>query len=117
MEDIRKALRDLREMLKDHPGIANPKHKHASGYRHFKLSSLEDVKGIKATQLVFMDRYNDSSIDILIYCFSKTVKWAEWLAVKEDVMFKIAEILHKNHLEFAYPTQVRIHRHEKNMSE
>ncbi|WP_051906543.1 mechanosensitive ion channel domain-containing protein [Methylomarinum vadi] len=112
MDDIRNALNDLREMLKSHPGIANPKQKLASGHRHFKLSSLEDVKGIKATQLVFMDRYNDSSIDILIYCFSKTVNWAEWLAVKEDVMFKIAEILRKNHLEFAYPTQVRIHRAE-----
>lgn len=112
MDDIRKALAELREMLRNHPGIANPKQKHASGHRHFRLSSLEDVKGIKATQLVFMDRYNDSSIDLLIYCFSKTVDWAEWLKVKEDVMFKIAEILKKNHLEFAYPTQVRIHRGE-----
>ncbi len=112
MEDIRAALSELRDMLKNHPGIANPKQKHASGQRHFKLSSLEDVKGIKATQLVFMDRYNDSSIDILIYCFSKTVDWAEWLKIKEDVMFRIAEILKRNHLEFAYPTAVRIHRHE-----
>jgi MscS family membrane protein len=57
-----------------------------------------------------MDRYNDFSIDILIYCFSKTVDWAKWLAVKEDVLFKIAAILKNNHLEFAYPTEVRIHR-------
>jgi hypothetical protein len=34
------------------------------------------------------------------------------LAVKEDVIYKIAEILKNNHLEFAYPTQVRIHRQE-----
>ncbi|WP_349432409.1 mechanosensitive ion channel family protein [Methylomarinum sp. Ch1-1] len=112
MDDIRKALVDIREMLRSHSGIANPKQKHASGHRHFKLSSLEDVKGIKATQLVYMDQYNDSSIDILVYCFSKTVNWAEWLAVKEDVLFKIAEILQKNNLQFAYPTEVRIHRNE-----
>lgn len=116
MDDIRQALQDLREMLINHPGIANPKQKHGARRHHFKLSSLEDVQGIKSTQLVFMDRYNDSSIDILIYCFSKTVNWAEWLAVKEDVMFKIAEILNKNHLEFAYPTQVRIHRNEAKAS-
>ncbi len=117
MEDIRNALQELRDMLRAHPGIANPKQKLTSGHRHFKLSSLEDVKGIKATQLVFMDRFSDSSIDILIYCFSKTVNWAEWLSVKEDVMFKIAEILKNNHLEFAYPTQVRIHKSATNMPE
>ena len=110
MDDIRQALIDIRAMLKNHPDIANPKHKHSSGRRHFKLSSQEDTQGIKATQLVFMDRYNDFSIDILVYCFSRTVNWAEWLAVKEDVLFKMADILKKNNLEFAYPTQVRIHK-------
>ena len=69
--------------------------------------------GIKSTQLVFLDRYGDFSIDILIYCFSKTVSWAEWLEVKEDVLFQIAEILEKNNLEFAYPTEVNIIRQDK----
>jgi len=62
--------------------------------------------------LVYLDRYSDFSIDILIYCFAKTVNWEEWLQVKEDVLFKIADILAKNNLSFAYPTQVRIHRNE-----
>jgi MscS family membrane protein len=53
-----------------------------------------------------MDEFADSSINILVYCFSRTVDWAEWLEVKEDVMFKIAEILNKNNLEFAYPTMM-----------
>jgi len=110
MEDIRKALDDIREMLKTHPDIANPTQQHRDSRKKLKLSSHEDSAGIKSTQLVFMDRYNDFSIDILIYCFSKTVDWAKWLAVKEDVLFKIAAILKNNHLEFAYPTEVRIHR-------
>ncbi len=111
MNDIRKALDDIRDMLKTHPDIANPREQHRdSRKKKLKLSSHEDSAGIKSTQLVFMDRYNDFSIDILIYCFSKTTDWAQWLSVKEDVLFKIAEILHHNHLEFAYPTQVRIHR-------
>ncbi len=115
MEDIRRALDDIREMLKSHPGIANPKHKLESKKRHFKFSSIADTHGIKTNQLVFMDRYGDFSIDILIYCFARTVDWSEWLAVKEDVMFKIAQILQDNNLEFAYPTQVRIHRSEQPM--
>ncbi len=114
MDDIRQALEDIREMLRCHPDIANPKQKISSKKRSFKFASQEDMHGIKTTQLVFMDRYNDFSIDILIYCFTRTVDWAKWLDVKEDVLFKIAEILEKNNLEFAYPTQVRIHRSEKN---
>jgi MscS family membrane protein len=99
-------------MLREHPDIANPKQKHRNKRRNFKFLSQEDTHGIKSTQLVFMDRFNDFSIDIMIYCFSKTVVWSEWLAVKEDVLFKIADILQKNNLEFAYPTQVRIYRPE-----
>ena len=112
MGDIKQAIDDIRVMLKDHPDIANPKHKLSNKRRSFKFTSQEDTHGIKSTQLVFMDRYNDFSIDILIYCFARTVEWAEWLAVKENVLFKIAEILKKNNLEFAYPTQVRIYRPE-----
>lgn len=115
MDDLRQCLQDIREMLRLHPDIANPKQKHSSNKKRvFKFTSQEDTHGIKSTQLVFMDRYNDFSIDILIYCFARTVNWAEWLAVKEDVLFKIAEILKKNNLEFAYPTQVRIYRPENN---
>lgn len=113
MDDIRQALDDIRALLREHPGIANPKDKYKKIARKYRLSSLEDTHGIKATQLVYLDRYNDFSIDILVYCFAKTVKWEEWLQVKEDVLFKIAEILKRNNLNFAYPTQVRIHRPER----
>ncbi|MGR9045672.1 MAG: mechanosensitive ion channel domain-containing protein [Gammaproteobacteria bacterium] len=113
MGDIRQALADIRALLREHPGIANPKEKYKKIARKYRLSSLEDTHGIKATQLVYLDRYNDFSIDILVYCFAKTVKWEEWLQVKEDVLFKIAEILKRNNLNFAYPTQVRIHRPER----
>jgi MscS family membrane protein len=39
-----------------------------------------------------------------VYCFSKTVNWAEWLEVKEDVMHKIMDIFEKNNLDFAFPS-------------
>ncbi len=112
MDNLRHGVEDIRNMLKVHPDIANPEHKHASMMKGFKFMSKEDTQGIKSTQLVFVDRYNDFSIDILVYCFTRTVNWAEWLAVKEDVMYKVAEILKNNNLKFAYPTQVRIHRQE-----
>jgi MscS family membrane protein len=111
MDDIRQALEDLRNMLQAHDDIANPRAKILSkGKQNFKFSSQADTHGIKNTQLVFMDRYNKFSIDILIYCFSKSVAWEDWLRVKEDVLFKIADILQQNNLEFAYPTEVKINR-------
>jgi len=113
MDDIRQALQDIKDMLAEHSGIASPKERQVSNKVRDKFLSLEDAHGIKSTQLVFLDRYSDFSMDILVYCFSKTVNWADWLEVKQDVMFKIADILEKNNLSFAYPTNVQINRNEE----
>jgi MscS family membrane protein len=112
MNDLRQAIDDIRTMLSEHPDISNPKENFGSKKVRFKLAAREDTHGIKSTQLVYLDRYGEFSIDIMIYCFSRTVVWSEWLRVKEDVLFKIAEILKKNNLEFAYPTEVNIQRSE-----
>ena len=110
--DIKKAIVEIREMLKEHSGIADENTSYTNKFRQAKLVSTEDLKGIKRTTLVYMDEFAGSSINILIYCFSRTVDWAEWLEVKEDVMYKVAEILTKNNLEFAYPTMM-IHQASK----
>ncbi len=107
--DIRQAIIDIRVMLKEHPGIANERTSYQNAYRQSKLVSSEDFKGVKRTTLVYMDEFAGSSINILVYCFSRTVDWNEWLEVKEDVMYKLADILKQNNLEFAYPTMT-IHR-------
>jgi MscS family membrane protein len=104
--NIKQAIEDIREMLKDNPDIANEHTTFTDAKREARLVSLEDDKGIKRTTLVYMDEYAESGINILIYCFSRTVVWNEWLEVKEDVMYKIADILKNNHLVFAYPTMV-----------
>ncbi len=102
-ENIKKAIEEIRTMLREHPGIANERTQFQSFYRQPKLISAEDFKGVKRTTLVYMDEFADSSINILIYCFSRSVVWQEWLSVKEDVMYKVAEILKKYDLDFAYP--------------
>jgi len=102
--DINQAIIEIREMLKEHKGIANQRTEYKNEYRQARLVSAEDFQGVKRTTLVYMDNFSESSIDILVYCFSRTVEWSEWLEVKEDVMYKIAEIFEKNYLEFAYPT-------------
>nr|WP_321268086.1 mechanosensitive ion channel family protein [uncultured Sulfurimonas sp.] len=104
-QDIQNAVQEIRDMLDKHPKIAtvNTKYDYSS-HKSSKLVSKEDELGIKKTLLVYLDEFAPSSINILIYCFSKSVVWDEWLETKEDVMYKIMEILENNSLEFAFPS-------------
>ena len=104
-EDLKNAINEIRTMLDKHPGIAtvNTKYEHR-GLHGAKLLSKDDYEGVKKTLLVYLDEFGPSSVNILVYCFSKSVVWQEWLEAKEDVMHKIMEILEKNSLEFAFPS-------------
>ena len=106
MEKIKKAIAEIRVMLQNHPGIVTEGTEYMSSERQMKLVSKEDLKGIKRLIMVYLDEFGSSSIDILVYCFSRSVIWSEWQEVKEDVLFKIAEILKANDLAFAYPTMM-----------
>jgi len=109
-ERLKKAIEEIREMLVSHPGIATPKTVDTQvlmrrSKREKKLLSVEDKYGVKSTLLVYLDEFSDSSVNILIYTFTKTTKWEEWLKIKEDVLLKIWEILDRNGLEFAFPSE------------
>lgn len=103
-KDIRHATDEIKAMLMEHPEIADDRTKFNKTYRTSRIISIEDHKGIKNNNMVYMDEFSESSINILVYCFSRTVDWNEWLSVKEDVMYKISDILDHNNLEFAYPS-------------
>ncbi len=115
-DDIRVAIEEIKEMLKEHTGVADEHTAFLDADREARLVSRDDFKGIKRTTLVYLDEFSDSSINILLYCFSRSVVWSEWLEVKEDIMYKIAEILKRNNLEFAYPTMT-LHQQFKNQGE
>ena len=54
---------------------------------------------------VKLDSFNDSSIDLLIYCFTNTNVWNEYLTIKEDLAFNIKKIVEQNDANFAFPSQ------------
>lgn len=55
---------------------------------------------------VRVDSFNNSSIDIMVYCFTKTTVWGEWLEIKEDFALAIKEIVEeKAGAGFAFPSQ------------
>lgn len=57
------------------------------------------------TLLVYFDAFADSSLNIMVYCFTKTVKWAEWLEAQQEVYLKIIDIVHSHGADFAFPSQ------------
>ncbi|KLV07365.1 mechanosensitive ion channel protein MscS [Photobacterium aquae] len=56
------------------------------------------------TLIVSFDNYGPSSLDILVYTFTKTVAWVEYKEVQQDVMLKIVEIVKEHGADFAFPT-------------
>ncbi|MEX2490452.1 MAG: mechanosensitive ion channel family protein [Nitrospirales bacterium] len=58
----------------------------------------------KTKTFIFLDSFGSSSIDIKLYCFTKTIVWGEWLEAKERLAYKIKEIVEGQHASFAFPS-------------
>ena len=69
------------------------------------LNSEAFVRPTVESTFVRIDRFSDSSIDIMVYCFTKTTVWGEWLKIKEDLACKIKEIVEGIGTGFAFPSQ------------
>jgi len=54
---------------------------------------------------VRLDKFNDSSIDILVYCFTSTNDWETYLEIKEKLAMQIKSDVEKLKLNFAFPSQ------------
>lgn len=54
---------------------------------------------------VRVDSFNDSSIDILLYCFTRTTRWGEWLEIKERLAYEIKRIVEGAGAGFAFPSR------------
>ena len=54
---------------------------------------------------VRIDRFSDSSIDIMVYCFTVTTSWGEWLAIKERLAYRIKAIVEEAGSGFAFPSR------------
>ncbi len=108
-DEIDRVIYEIYEMLHSHPDIVN-----LNKVRYLKrmdqvyedgLFNLEDKYGVRKTLLVYLDEVGEYSLNILVYAFSISVNWEEWLRVKQDVIKKIIKIIENSELEFAYPTK------------
>jgi MscS family membrane protein len=76
-------------------------------------SVVEGIKGMlqqhkdidtKQSLMVHFVNFGASTLDINIYCFTKTTNWAEWREIQQDVFIKIMEIVTAQGADMAFPT-------------
>ena len=56
------------------------------------------------TLMVNLNEFAPSSLDFFIYTFTKTTNWVKYHKVKQDVLFKILQIIEQHGAEVAFPT-------------
>lgn len=56
------------------------------------------------TLIVNFNGFGPSSLDILVYTFTKTIDWIEFHRIKQDVLLKISDIIASHGAEIAFPT-------------
>ncbi len=81
-EQLEAIIADIKSMLKNHKKIAKDE-----------------------TMLVNFDNFGESAQEIFIYTFTNTANWQEYLDIKEDIYFKISEIVKRHNSSFAFPSQ------------
>ena len=87
------------------------------GVRYDDAQVVESiVKGVKTmlknhpeidhtqTLIVNLNHFGPSSLDIMIYTFTRTVDWVKYHEVKQDILVKVMETIQLHGAEIAYPT-------------
>jgi len=69
------------------------------------LESDEFASPKEVATFVRIDAFNDSSIDLLIYCFTRTTVWGEWLEIKERLACRVKAIVEEAGAGFAFPSR------------
>ena len=70
------------------------------------LNHDEFAKPPKVATFMRVDNFGPSSIDFLLYCFTETTNWGEWLRLKEELAFKVKQIVEDEAgTSFAFPSQ------------
>ena len=54
--------------------------------------------------LVNFNEWGNSSINMLVYCFTKTTVWSDWLDIQQDIFLQIADIVSEAGADFAFPS-------------
>ena len=70
-----------------------------------KKMILETENIIDDSVLVFFDRIEDSGYNMFVSCFTSELSYADYMKVKENMNYKLIEILNKEKISLAYPSK------------
>lgn len=69
------------------------------------IDSEEFANTDAAPVIVRITSFADDAIGIMVFCFTNTTDWGEWLSVKERLAHKVKDILHKGGADFAVSSE------------
>ncbi len=77
---------------------------------HYIINDIEELikthpKTIQKDSMVRFKGFGENSLEIMVLFFVKTTDWAEFLNVKQEVNFKIMEIVKDHNASFAIPSR------------
>jgi len=81
VSQLEKVVLDIKNMLKNHPDIHQD------------------------TIHVYFTTFDDSSLSVFCYFFTKTTNWGEFMRVRENTNFEIMKIVEQNNTSFAFPSR------------
>ncbi len=81
VEKMRQAVAGIEDILKKHPGVD------------------QDIF------MVTFDEFEDSSLSILLYYFTRSTVWTEHLEVRQEINLEIMRLLKSLDLDFAFPSR------------
>lgn len=76
-----------------------------NGIEAYVLGSDDFAHPPEVPVFVRIDAFSDSSIDIMLYCFTKTTVWGDWLEIKERLACRIKKIVEEAGTGFAFPSR------------
>ncbi len=79
---VKSVVDDIEKMLKEHPDIAKDQ-----------------------ILMVHFLAFGPTSLDLQIYCFTRTTVWSEYRDIQQDVFLRTASIVASHGAEIAFPTQ------------
>ena len=73
---------------------------------HSIRTMLETHPAIDQEQVILVNfnQWDASSVNVMVYCFTKTTIWKEWLDHQQGIFLQIAEIVQEAGADFAFPS-------------
>lgn len=73
------------------------------GIETYLVGNSDFANPPEALLFVHIDRFGESAIEIMLYCFTRTTQWGRWLEIKEALAYKIKDVVEGAGAGFALP--------------